>query len=371
MFSKQMAVGAATLFVFASGSAGQIPPRDVGRVETQARITDDLHTAGRIVHVRDEVTGDVAAAGAEVTIDGPVDGYVMSAGRSVALEGRVGNDVWAAGETVTVDNAVGNNAMLAGRDVSLGRHASVGHDARLAGNTVTAEGRVERNLDIGAETARIGADIGGTVDARAERVSIMPGAVIRGDLFVRADHPPEISPQAQVLGKVHFEDATASRWVAWPGKWLFSFLALLILGLAALTFAPAWPVRVASTMRARTWASILSGLFVLAVIPIVAAALAVTIVGIPLAIVLFAFYIATLLLAGVFVSYRTGDWLMERFHRMKSSVWTRMILGALIISIGISLPIVGFVVTLLVVIVGAGALVMERRSQRVHADSIA
>ena len=48
-----------------------------------------------------------------------------------------------------------------------------------------------------------------------------------------------------------------------------------------------------------------------------------------------------------------------------------MILGVLIVSVGITLPIVGFVVTALVVIVGAGALVMERRSQRVHAHSIA
>ena len=124
-------------------------------------------------------------------------------------------------------------------------------------------------------------------------------------------------------------------------------------------------------MRTRTWASILSGLFVLVVIPIAAGALAVTVVGIPLAIVLFAFYIATLLLAGVFVSYRTGDWLMERFHRLQSSVWVRMIVGVLIVSIGISLPMIGLIVTAIVVIVGAGALTLERRSQRVHAHSIA
>jgi hypothetical protein len=197
--------------------------------------------------------------------------------------------------------------MLAGRTVSLGRNAVIGHDARLAGNTVTAEGRVERNLDIGADTARIGGDIGGTVNARADRVSILPGAVIRGDLLVRANQPPDISPQAQVMGTVRFEDASRSRWIAWPGQWLFLFLGLLILGLAALAFAPAWPVRVAGTMRTRTWASILSGVFMLIVIPIAIASLAVTLIGIPLAIVMFAFYIVTLLLAGVFVSYRTGD----------------------------------------------------------------
>ena len=343
--------------------------RDESRAGVQ-HTTDDVHVAARIVHVQDHVDGDVAAAGAEVTIDGPVNGYVMSAGRAVTIGGRVGNDVWAAGETVTVDNTIGNNAMLAGRDVSVGPKAVIGHDARLAGNTVTAQGRVERNLRIGAGTARIGGEVGGTVDARAENVSILPGAMIRGDLFVRANRPPDISPQAQILGQVHYEDVNATRWATWPATWLFSFMALLILGIAALIFAPAWPARVAGTMRARTGASVLSGIFVLLVIPIVAAALAVTVVGLPLALVLFAFYIAMLLLAGVFVSYRTGDWLLTHLHRMQSSVWIRMILGVLIISIGMTLPAVGLAVTAIVLILGAGALVLERRSWRAHAHSL-
>jgi hypothetical protein len=118
----------------------------------------------------------------------------------------------------------------------------IGHDARLAGNTVTAEGRVERNLDIGAETARIGANIGSTVSARA-------------------DH--------------------------------------------------------------------------------------------------------------VFVSYRTGDWLVERLHRMQTSLWMRMILGVLVISFAMSLPTIGLIVTAIVMVLGAGALVLERRSQRMHAHTIA
>ena len=84
-----------------------------------------------------------------------------------------------------------------------------------------------------------------------------------------------------------------------------------------------------------------------------------------------AFYIATLLLAGVFVSYRTGDWLVERAHRLQTSLWTRMILGVLVISFGMSLPTVGLVFTAIVMVVGAGALVLERRSQRMHAHTIA
>ena len=120
-------------------------------------------------------------------------------------------------------------------------------------------------------------------------------------------------------------------------------------------------------MRTHAWASILSGAFMLVVLPIAIASLAVTLIGIPLAIVMFAFYIATLLLAGVFVSYRTGDWLVERLHRMQTSLWVRMILGVLVISFVMSLPTVGLIFTVMVMVVGAGALVLERRSQRMHA----
>jgi hypothetical protein len=335
------------------------------RVAVETQLGDDTLASGRSVHVQDDISGDLAAAGADVTIDGRVNGYVMGAGRTVRLEGPVGNDVWAAGETVTVDNTIGNNAMMAGRRVTLGQNAVVGHDARLAGQTVTAQGRIERDLTIGAETAQIGADVGGAVTARAERVSILPGAVIRGDLIVRANQPPEISPQARVLGQVRYEDVGEGRWLSWSGRWLFSFIALLLLGMAALAFAPAWPERVAGTMRTRAWASVLSGIVLLIVIPVAVFALAVTIIGIPLAIVIFALYIAALLLAGVFVSYRIGDWLLARLHRMQSSIWVRMLLGVLVLSLAMSLPAVGMIVTAIVLIVGAGALTLERRSSRV------
>ncbi len=368
MYAQKMRILLALVLVcvYSWGDGAKAQPKDTATsTEAEDRVDDDVLTAGQIVHLKSEVTGDVAAAGAEVTIDGPVHGYVMSAGRSVTLDGRVGNDVWAAGETVTVDSAVGNNAMLAGRIVSLGPNAVIGHDARLAGNTVTSEGRIDRDLDIGAATARIGGDIGGAVRARADRVTVLPGAVIRGDLVVRASEPPAISPDAQVLGQVRFEDADQGRWLTWPGQWLLIFLGLLILGVTATAFAPAWPARVADTMRARTLASILSGLLTLIVIPLAVVALAVTIIGIPLAIVMFAFYVAMLLLAAVFVSYTAGEWLTARLHVMRSSLWARLILGVLVVSLLMSLPMIGSVATAIVLIVGMGALVLERRSQRV------
>ena len=350
-------------YAWVSAEPEDSPPDTPAPVVGVAAPGDDLVTAGSTIRVMNEVTGDVAAAGNDVTIDAPVDGYVMSAGRRVTLVGKIGNDLWAAGETVNIESPIANNAMVAGRTVHVRSNAVIGHDAHLAGNDVTAEGRVERNLTIGAGgTARINANVGGVVTARATRVSVMPDSVIHGDLYVKAAQPPDISPRARVMGQIHYERTIDTEtWFMWPHRWIISGVALMILGLAAVWFSPGWAAHVAATMRTRVGASILSGIAAIIIIPIAVAMLAVTVIGFPLAVVLTAIYILVLALSSVFVAYRTGEWVL---HRLWSSRWAFMILGVAIVSAGMSLPNFGWAIGLLVVITGAGALVLERGGRR-------
>ena len=330
--------------------------------DPSALITDDVVTAGETVQVDADVRGDVAAAGADVSIGGPIQGYVMGAGRHVRIGGPVGNDVWAAGETVEIDNTVGNNAMVAGRLVRLRSGAMVGEDARLAGSEVVVEGRVRRDLRIGADQARIRGAVGGTVHARAERVRVEPGAVIGGDLIVVSPRPPEVSPGAQVSGEVrHEEPPRSSSWAAWPVAWAAVFGALLVLGLAATFVAPARARQVSDMLRLRPGRSLVIGLLALVLIPLAIVALAVTVVGIPLAAVMVALYVLFLLLSGVFVSDGVGGWLLDRAHRVNASPWARVMLGALVVSLAISAPMVGWVLALAVIVAGTGALLLDQR----------
>jgi hypothetical protein len=359
--SKQISLVLLLLGVCVSVVAGQSTRRSSGSLTITDPVADDLLTAARELHVQAEVKGDLAAAGERITIAGPIDGYVMSAGRTVTLDGPVGNDLWAAGETVAVNSDISNNAMLAGRTVHLGSDALIGHDARLAGNTVTSEGRIERNLRIGADTARIGGNVGGDVRADAREVTVLPNAVINGNLVVRASEPPTISPGARILGVTRYEPLQQNRWFSWPWIWASTLLALLLLGFGAIALSSTWPARVAATMRARPSRSALTGLAVLIFTPIVAGILAVTLIGIPLAMVLLSLYLAVLLLSTVMVAYRIGTWVFERMHRPQASPWARMALGVLIVSLALSIPFAGPLFAIAVLIAGTGALVLERR----------
>jgi hypothetical protein len=291
----------------------------------------------------------------------------MSAGRTVSVEGPVGNDLWAAGERVSIDGPVGNNAMIAAQTVRLQPGATVGHDARLAGGEVRSEGRVVHDLTISAGRAEIGGEIGGVVNASARRVTVLPDAIVRGDLIVRAPEPPVISPGAQVMGNVDYQrTAGAGWWLAWPVLWSCLFLSLLVLNLIGLYVAPTWFSRVAETLRTRPLSSLLAGVVVLIAVPIVIAILLITVIGIPLAVILTAAYVIALVLSAAFVSYRIGLWVFDRLHRTGVSRWAAMLVGALLVSLAISLPMVGGLIALAVVLIGAGALAVEWRDRRLR-----
>lgn len=333
-------------------------------------VEEDLLVAGSNVRIQAEIKGDLAVAGSEVNITAPVGGYVLAAGSNVSINSSVGNDLWAAGSNVTINNSVGDNAMLAGNTVNLSPEASIRSDASIAGNTITVKGRVEHNLKLAASEAQIGSEIGGNVEADVERLIILPGAVIRGNLIVHGSHPPEISPEAQVLGQTEFRPREQrSPWLSWLFWWIYGFLALLITGFAVLLLSKVWANRVAQTFIGKPLYSLLAGLLALILVPVVIVLLAITVVGIPLALIFLAFYCTVLILSCVFAAYLVGDRLLSLMNRPQASPWLRMTVGALVLSFAASLPWLGWLVQLLILLIGFGALFLERWNIRQHLRS--
>jgi hypothetical protein len=353
-------------------AAGQVAGDNV--VVDQVR-DEDLLIAGRNLQLQSEVRGDVTAAGSDVTIAGPVAGYVMVAGARVNINGPVGNDLWAAGSNVNLNASVADNAMLAGNDVKLLPGAVVEHNAKIAGGVVSVQGRVGRNLKLAAGEAQIASEIGGSVNARAESLKLLPGAVVRGDLVVYGPKEPEISPQAQVMGRVEYHKQVWEKTgiVEWLKRWIWISLATMIVGFVAIAASPLWADRVSAMITGKPWSSILAGLAGLLLAPLAIILLLITVVGIPLAFILLALYVIALLLSGVFVAYLVGGWLLDRFNRPQSSPYLRMAFGALAVGVCVSLPWIGWLVQLLILLIGFGALMLDRRdfALRLRAQGLA
>ena len=341
---------------------------DVGDPPKEERKSiEDFWAAGQNVDVKGEgATGDVAVAGANVTISEGVAGYVMAAGANVTINAPVGNDLWAAGATVIVNGPVSDNAMLAGSSVVLEKDGTIGKDAKIAAGTVEINANVERDLYVSGGTVVISSEIGGDLEIFAENISLSPGAIVRGKLVAHSPNDPVISPKAQVIGDVDYRKiestkSTSSAVKSWFSSWFLNFLWITVLGLVAVWFSPVWTDRVVEILRVRVGKSFLVGLITIIALPVAFILLLITIVGVPLALLLGALVLIAFLFSGAVVSYLVGDWFLSQLKRWEKSNVLKVVFGALIVTLVMSLPWIGWIAKFAVMFFGIGAFLLERR----------
>jgi cytoskeletal protein CcmA (bactofilin family) len=299
----------------------------------------DLVAWGREVAVADSVPGDVMAAGRTLDVGGAVGGDLLAAGARVALRGVVGSDVRAAGREVRIGARVGRNVTAAGERVVLEPEAEVGGNAYLAGRRVEVAGRTSGLLRVAGAEVVLRGRAGGDVRVEADRLVVEPGAVIAGDLRYRVSDRAVVDAGARVEGRV-VELPRARARLRWPGSLVGAAwrLGFLLVGLVAVLVFPGPVDRVAEALGRRLGASLGLGLAWLVLAPVAAVLAAATVVGFPLALVLFGTYALSLYLARV----ATAVWLGRAVLGRRAGAGRAARVGAFAIG-GAALVGLGFV----------------------------
>ena len=378
---RNAAMVALLVFLFVPWPAYAFVPRAGENVAFSQAIQDDLYIAGGTVTVTGTVDGDVTAAGGTVTVIGRVSGALLVAGGTVEIGGSVGRSIRAAGGTVRLGATAGTDAVLAGGNVTVADTGRVGRDLVAGGGSVRITGTVGRNALVGGGNVVIGGSVQGDVDVQADRVVVLSTARIAGRLRYAAGGSAEIQSGAQISGGVERVAAVRPgmreisarqsrfRWLWRLGEWL----GLLAFGLVVFALLPRIPGGVLNEIRARFGASLLTGFVVLAAAPAAAIVLLISIAGIPLAAALVLLWLLTCY-SGQLVA---ATWLGERVLRAvrggsaPSVSWT-LVVGVTILVILYAVPFVGWLVRLLAVMTGLGAIWLAVwRSTRSPAPSAA
>lgn len=297
---------------------------------------------GETVDGLDVVAGTVVIRG---TVEGPLDGV---AGDVVIAEtGRVTGDVGVSAGALRVDGTVEGSLSSGAGAITLSRSGSVGGDLSVGARSVRIDGQVGGDATVGAETISLGetAQVGGELRYDGA-LSQATGAVVQGGVV-----------QDDAIGEAGFGGVSGPLGAAmgWLGT-VYGLLANLLLGALLLLALPGFSNGVADRAVDAPGRSALLGVLALIGVPFLLAMVAVTVVGIPLA-VLGAFgYLFALWVGVVYGEYAVGRFLLGRWTA-EPNRWVALLVGLLLFAVVGAIPVVGGLFVLGALIVGLGALV--------------
>ncbi len=328
---------------------------------------EDVLATGETPRVTDSVAGDVILAGQDLSFSGATGGDYLGAGGKQIISGRIHGSVRAAGGDIRISSTVDRNATIAGGRVTIDSLGVIGRSAYLVGGTVEVDGAINDALQVGGGTVILNGRIGQNVEVHAGTLRIGPNAEIGGNLRYRVPQEAvHIDPSARILGTVTALPVPQGRggWFIFKILWTIGFL---IAGAVVASLIPRFVMAAATLVRTRPVRSGLMGMVWIIVVPIVVAILAVTVIGLPLALLTAAIYAALLYLGRGVIAV----WLGQRILGARMSMGTErrnavmsFLVGGLILVILGFIPFIGSFLIAIATVLGVGAILQQIRMLR-------
>jgi hypothetical protein len=209
------------------------------------------------------------------------------------------------------------------------------------------------------------------VNAAAQSVSLGEQARIAGNFTYTSPTPVSEATGAAVIGKVShllpkkadMKSFTAKNLMPkskpWQTRAAGSVIFYLIVGALVVLFAREKMTRIKEQMLARPWFDGLVGFLTMIGAPIVIMMVAITLIGIPIAIILGIIFAVMIVLSRIYVAVIVGDKLSFAVRKTKSGLFLQMIIGVIAIELLAVVPIFGLFVTSVATLWGLGAIVMN------------
>jgi cytoskeletal protein CcmA (bactofilin family) len=379
-------------------------------------IDDDLYVTAQNFTLDGTVKGDLFVMGENITINGTVDGDLFAAGQTIVINGTVSGDVRMGGAALQLGEAgnVGEDLLAGGANLETKDGSKIGGELMLGSGQALLAGDVAGDVMIGTGALELRGEFGGDVTAEVGDAtesepapsmympnvkipipSVRPGltvsedAVIKGDLVYTQSSDLNI-PSGVVAGKITRNEPAVDvehTYVA-PTAWelamdwtldLFRTIAtIILLGLLLGWLAPKFVNLLGEKIQGTPIASVGWGvvacaaffftLLLILVVMIIGALFfgVLTLGGVSFWIILLGllsifalcigFGLIIFFLAQIVVAWLGGKLVLQKLNPglAESKIWP-LVLGAVLVALLTSLPLVGWVFSMLIVLAGLGA----------------
>jgi cytoskeletal protein CcmA (bactofilin family) len=327
---------------------GKVRTGEAVTIPSTETVSGDLYVFAGTLNVDGTVEGDLVAFGGQINVNGTVNGSILAAGGAMTLGGQTRGAARLAGGQVTVLGTVGKDLSIAGGQFSTTSAARVGQDVLFATGTTRLSGAIAGSvLGTTGEYSRDGT-IGGTeevdintssstatpVPAAAEPVTdalrhLVTVLVVGGLLlFLR----PRLMPAWDALMRARPAASLGYGVIA-----LVGFIAAVIIGIIAIIVLAM--IFGALSLGALVAIDVIGGMLLVGV-------------GI------LAFVVICSIVVDAIVGYAVGRMIMQSPKLGRWQALTYLVVGAAIVVALASVPAIGGIIKLVVVLVGLGVITL-------------
>jgi hypothetical protein len=353
-------------------------------VPANETIEGNYYAAGQNITIDGNINGDIICAAQSIQVNGSVDGDIICAGQSIIINGPVKGDIRLAGNTITVNSQIEKNANLFGAVVITGEKTTIGRDLFLGAAVADISGQIAGNLHGGVSGIKIKGSVAKDVKLRVDHnsnnqkfleneggLTVGDEAVIGGHLYYKAVEQGQVDSGAEIKGDTGFtkldKKTRSGGYSAWLWGLIYAIFSEIIVGLVLITFFRKHIQEIINSILANRGGAIGRGAIIMFATPFIIFLIAITFIGIPLALVLGALWLISFLAASIITSIIIGSYAINKLSSKKeedgalkelgakSLTWA-MIIGIIIFKTVSTIPLFGWLFGLVGLWLGLGGL---------------
>lgn len=329
-------------------------------VTSDQTVLDDFYAAGGVVTVSGEIQGDMYAVGGSVTVNGSVAQDLAALGGSVQVHAPVADDVRVVGGDVTIAERIeGDLFVIAGA-------LHVLSSAEVTGNIFFYGGEAEVNGSVGgsvmgaAERFRIDAPVAGSVEVASSRPLVLgERASISGDVAYTSFGEMVRAQNAVVEGEVLRNEPEREDRGIGIGGILTAFIVHLFAVLCIFLGFKRHLMAFAAATTRNLGRNGLIGIAAMFLVPLGAALLMVTFLGMLLGLLGLFSFLALMCLAIVLIPVVVGSLIARLATNAPAVSLMWLVAGTLIVHLTLLVPYVGFLLVLMACAVTFGSLIFR------------
>lgn len=318
-----------------------------------------VYRLGNRIVVNDLINGDLYCMGNTVIVDAVINGDILCAGSSVVVKGSVDGSVRIVAKDITISGAVNSNATLIASNVTIAKNARITNDASIIAQTITINGEIGRDVTARADVISISGRIGRTLETYHSSMTLTASASV-GAISYSSPNKINIQTGAKYGSITEIETSAPSYVSSFMGNTVFLaallyvawFISLILTALCIAFLFPKSLEDSARSARQQPLVTGVAGLLATLLVPITIILLAMSVIGIPLALIIGLLYAAVVLLSTPFFAHLIGTGLFpHRSHPVRSLV------GAVLLLLLYAIPLINIVAAVFVTIYGTGLIV--------------